>query len=188
MSPSRTLPLLAALLFAACSKNPGAYQVSEVAEMAEVDVGALTAEADALWETRVDPDELVKALAAYESVVKADPRNRHALGRLTRGWYFYGDSHSTDKDTKIERWATAIAFGKQCLALNEAFATRIAAGEKVEDAVSSTTVEDVPCMYWIASAIGKWGKIQGIAKALGNLPTVKAYIGRVEQLGPPLAL
>jgi tetratricopeptide (TPR) repeat protein len=182
MTPFRVCGLVAALSLAACGKNPGAYKTAEVVSTAEADMVALTAEADALWELRVDPDQLAKAIAAYEAIIKVDPRNRHALTRLVRGWYFYGDSHTTDKDTKIERWATAITYGKQCLALNEEFASRLQAGEKEADAVSSTTIDDAPCMYWTASAIGKWGKIQGIAKALGNLPTVKAYIGRVEEL------
>jgi tetratricopeptide (TPR) repeat protein len=167
----------------ACGKNPGAYETAAPAEAAsDVDVAPLLEKADALWDKRVETASLEEAIAAYEEALAADPTNRHAVTRLVRAWYFYGDSHTTEKDAKIERWGKAIEYGKRCLALNEDFANRMNAGEKEKDAVSSTNRNDAPCMYWTASAIGKWGKIQGIAKALGNLPTVKAYISRVEQL------
>ena len=94
-----------------------------------------------------------------------------------------GDSHLTDKQEKIDTWATAIEQGKRCIAINEEFAQRVK-NEKEKDAVSSLKKEDAPCLYWLASSLGKWGKIQGIAKVLGQLPTVKAYITKVQELDP----
>jgi len=177
--------LTVALLATGCAKSPGAYQTTaDVAEVASADVVADLAAADELFGARVDPAELMESLEAYERVITADPDNRHALLRLVRGWYFLGDAHTVDKQDKIDRWAKAIEYGKRCLALNEDFASRIAGGEKPKDAVVSATAEDAPCLYWTATAIGKWGKIQGIAKTLGNLPTVKAYVSKVEELDP----
>lgn len=180
--------LAAAVLAAACSsKNPGAYEASTTpaaATKSADEVGALIEKADALWAERVDADRLREALALYEQVVEADPTHRHALTRLVRGWYFLADVHTEDKDAKIETWGVAIPWGKRCLALNQTFADRVNSGEKEKDAVVAATKDDVPCLYWTASAIGKWGKAQGIAKALGNLPTVKAYISRAEELDP----
>lgn len=178
------LALGAVVLAAGCGKNPGTYTTAAVTAADTSGVEELVAQADAKFEGRIDPATLEEALELYAQVVAKDPTHRHALSRLVRGWYFHGDYHTDDKQTKIDRWATAIETGKQCLALNEDFASRIRGGEKEKDAVVATTVAEVPCLYWTASAIGKWGKIQGIAKALGNLPTVKAYIGRVEELQP----
>lgn len=178
-----TILILAAL--AACSsKNPGSYTTATAAAAADVDPDDALERADALWAERVEPDKLKASLDAYAQVVAADPTHRRALQRLARGWYFYGDAHTTDKDVAIERWGQAVTYGKQCLALNKDFASRVTGGEKEKDAVSSTVKDDVPCLYWTASAIGKWARAQGIAKALGNLPTVKAYIGRAEELDP----
>lgn len=179
------LVLAAAMLAAGCSsKNPGAYEATATATATKSadEIGALTEKAEALWAMRADAAKLKEALAIYEEIAAADPTNRNALTRLVRGWYFMGDLHRTDKQEKIDTWAVAIPWGKKCLALNQAFAERINSGEKEADAVEATTAADVPCLYWTATAIGKWGKAQGIAKALGNLPTVKAYIGRAEQL------
>lgn len=174
------------LLSAGCSsKNPGAYQAAATtSQRASIDVDAVLEEAETLWAQRADPAALKEALGLYEQIVGANPVHRQALTRLVRGWYFLGDAHMTDKDEKIETWGVAITWGKRCLALNEEFAARVNSGEKEKDAVVATTEQDVPCLYWTASAIGKWGKAQGIAKALGNLPTVKAYIARAEELQP----
>lgn len=186
MSLSQSIRILAlCTAVAACGKSPASYEPAApaAAVKATADVSALLAEADALWEERIDEAKLRQALDAYAKVNAADPTNAHALLYLTRGWYFLGDSHLTDKQEKIDVWATAISYGKQCLALNAEFAQRVQ-NEKEKDAISSATKAEAPCIYWLASALGKWGKIQGVAKVLGQLPTVKAYISRVEALDP----
>lgn len=182
----RTLALTFAMALSACGgKNPGAYTAPAAAPTAEeAAIDSAVAAADEMWEARGDAAKLHAALQAYEAVLELDPGNRQALTRLTRGWYFYGDAFSDDKDEKIERWGNAIEYGKRCLALNSDFASRIEAGEKEKDAVVAATESDVPCLYWTASALGKWGKIQGLARTLRHLPTVKAYIGRAEELNP----
>jgi hypothetical protein len=193
---SRAIPfvLLTALALApahALAAKGGKKGQSEAAPVAAAPAGpadpaaaaAAIAEGDTLWAERLDTAKLEAALAAYEKAHRADPKNRYALQQLTRGWYFLGDSHQTDKDQKIATWEKAIGWGKTCLALNEDYAKRIAS-EAEKDAVASARKEDAPCIYWLASALGKWGRIQGIAKVLGQLPTVKAFISKVEELDP----
>ncbi len=136
----------------------------------------------ALWAERVDETKLAAALGKYDEVRAADPANRAALVRLTRGWYFFGDGFTTDKTIQAERWQKAIAAGESCLNLNEEYAKRIAAGEKPKDAVGATTKADVPCLYWYSTALGKWSRTQSISVTLKHLSTVKAFIGRVEEL------
>jgi len=174
---------LVALLAGCGGKHPGAYTTVE-ATTADTAATKLLKEADALWEERVDPEKLSAALEKYKAALDANPGNRHALERLTRGWYFYGDSHTQVKEEQIERWGVAIEYGTQCLALNQAFADAIAAGEKEKDAAVHATAEDVPCLYWTSSALGKWAKAQSLSKTLKHLPTVKAYISKVEELQP----
>jgi hypothetical protein len=170
-------------LLAGCGKHPGTYTTVE-ATAADTAATKMLTEADALWEERVDPVKLKASLDRYKDALDANPGNRHALQRLTRGWYFYGDSHTTVKEEQIERWGIAIEYGTQCLAINTAFADAIAAGEKEKDATAHATAEDVPCLYWTASALGKWAKAQSLSKTLKHLPTVKAYISKVEELQP----
>ncbi len=179
------VPVAAGLLLAtACGgKHTGTYEkLAASGDAAAAD--PKIAEAEAAWEKRVERAELVKALAAYEEIVNAQPDNRQAYERLVRGWYFLGDAHSTETDQKVEEWGHAIEWGARCLALNDEFATKIKAGEKERDAISVAKKEDVPCIYWTASALGKWGKAQSLSKTLKHLPTVKAYITKAEELDP----
>lgn len=181
------VPWLAAMLTLSavgCGKHPGSYDATASVRGEQTGAQAAVAEAEALWEQRDDAEKLAKALELYQRALDVDPANRTALERLTRGWYLYGDSHTDDKDAKIERWGNAIAWGTRCLSLNEAFAQSIRDGGKEKDAAAFATREDVPCLYWTASAIGKWGKIQGLPKTLKHLPTVKAYITRIGELDP----
>jgi len=183
MNWNRTAAVTLPLLLAACGKHPGAYQ-SLGTEGSGGDAAALLDAADELWETRHEEADLTGALAKYEEAIAADPTNRDVLVKLTRGWYLYGDAFADDKAVKVERWGTAIEWGARCLASNADFEQQMAGGAKEKDAVSVTTKADVPCLYWTATALGKWGKAQGLAKTLTHLPTVKAYVARADELDP----
>ncbi len=175
------LPLTLGL---ACGpKQSGTYAVGAASAPANV-ADPLLVEADALWEQRSDKAQLQAALAKYEQAYTANPRNREVAGKLVRGWYFLGDAHMPEKEQKIATWDTATTWGKRCLAINDAFKAKIDAGEKEADAVKVATLEDVPCLYWTATALGKWAKAIGIAKALKHKDTAVAYITRVGELQP----
>jgi tetratricopeptide (TPR) repeat protein len=183
----RILGLSVALsaLIACGGKHPGAYEVEAPAASSDTSAASgLLADASARWEARSDDAAMAESLALYEKVLAADPSNREALQMLTRGWYFYGDAYTTDVDVQLERWSKAITYGTKCLALNGDIAEAIKAGEKEKDAIAAATVDDVPCIYWTASALGKWGKAQSLSTTLKHLPTVKAYISKVEDLDP----
>lgn len=176
---------VAAMLFTmGCGKHPGAAYTALDTTGSGGDAAALLDEAEKLWGDRHTEESLVSAIGKYEAAIAADPTNRDVLVRLTRGWYLYGDAFADDKAVKIERWGTAIEWGARCLAANAEFANQIADGAKEKDAVSTTTKDDVPCLYWTATALGKWGKAQGLAKTLTHLPTVKAYVTRADELDP----
>ena len=150
-----------------------------------VDLAATREQALALWAQRGDAAQLRESLSAYEQVHAADPSDKDALYHLVRGYYFLGDGHLTEKDAKLEVWAKSIAFGNQCLALNKDFSGLLAKGD--EDPASASRVltkDDVPCVYWTSSALGKWAKGSGIGLTLKHLPTVKAYMTRVGELEP----
>lgn len=178
--------LLAIAIFAmalGCGrKSPANYSTAVSGATAEAP--SASTEADALWEQRVDAAKLEESLVAYEKVLATDPGNRHALQQLTRGWYFYGDAFSDVLDVKLERWAKSIGFGARCLALNPEVARLIADGKKEKDAAASAVKEDVPCLYWTSTALGKWGKAQGLGTTLKHLDTVKAYMTKVDELDP----
>jgi len=145
---------------------------------------SLVGEADALWAKRGDAESLKAALAKYEQAYEANPTSRETAGRLTRGYYFLGDAHNSEKEAKNEAFNTAVSWGKRCLAINEAFQAKVESGTKEIDAVGDLTADDVPCMYWTSSALGKWAKLNGILTALKHIDTVLAYMGRIEEIQP----
>ena len=182
MSKNMTLVLGAALLGACGGKHPGSYETLVSQNANSTTAESVTAAADALFEERADQAKLEEAIAKYKEAVNADPLNRYAHERVVRGTYFLADAFTDDKEQKIALFLDAIEWGKRCLAINQDFASRINGGEKEKDAVTATGMDDTPCLYWTASALGKWAKANGIAKALKHIPTVKAYISKVEEL------
>lgn len=143
------------------------------------------AEADALWEQRADRSKLVEALAKYEIAMSADARDRHVGERLTRGWYFLGDAYETADDARVAAWDQSIAWGKRCLAINPQISALLAKGDETDEtAVRAATIEDVPCLFWTATALGRWSRLKGPAATLTHVATVKAYIERVDDLDP----
>lgn len=180
---SRILLFSIPLVLTACGgAHKGSYAVQAAAE--SVDTSQSTAEADALWDARADADQLQAALDAYEQIATVDPTNRHALERLVRGYYFLGDGHQTELEQKLASWDTAINWGKRCMGLNSDFTAHLEMGEDEGQAAASFTADDIPCVYWTASALGKWAKASGMGKTLKNVPIVKAWISRVEELSP----
>ena len=180
-----TRPLIALFtlgFMSACgAKHAGTFEIGEATT--EGDSSAATAEADGLWDNRSSADSLKAALTQYEAVVAMDPGNRHALEQLARGYYFLGDGHLDSNDDKQAAWDTAINFGKQCMGLNAEFRANLEKGDVDEvTAAEALTQADVPCTYWTASALGKWVGLQSLGVKLKNIPTVKAWIGRVEVL------
>lgn len=182
----RLLPvlLLGALITGCSTRHKGSYEVAQaVAPAGSTD--ALKAEADAAWAQRSDKTQLQAALAKYEQLAAAEPTNREVVARLVRGWYFLGDGHETDEAAKLAAWDTSVSWGKRCLAINGDFAALLEKGdEKEATAVRVLGAEDVPCLYWTSTALGKWAKLSGLGKTLANLPTVKAYMTRVGELEP----
>jgi len=176
------LSILALSLISACgAKHAGTFELAEAT--AEGDATSAVAEANTLWEQRSSADSLKAALAKYEEVLTIEPGNRDALEHLVRGYYFLGDGHLDSNDEKQAAWDTAINYGKQCMGLNAEFRANLEKGDVDEvTAAAALTKDDVPCTYWTASALGKWVGLQSLGVKLKNIPTVKAWISRVEVL------
>ena len=177
--------LLTMVLGMGCAKkHAGNYEVAEATGTAD-NAELLMAGAEALWEQRGDATKLEQALASYEQVVAADPTNRAAYERLVRGYYFLGDGHYTDDDKKTAAWDKSMTWGKRCLALNAEFTALLEKGDETEaSAASALTAEDMPCMYWTASATGKWGRMQGLATILKEKDKIYAWMNVLEATDP----
>jgi hypothetical protein len=175
--------LLTASLGLGCAKHAGSY--SQQASTGTADQSAaLVAEADAAWENRSDAAQLKAALVKYEAALDADSTNRHAAIRLTRGWYWYGDVHVKEDEAKLAAWNTAVQMGGRCMAVNSEFTQLLEKGGETEAsaAAKAMTLDDAGCLYWTASALGKWAKMTGFTTLLKHKDTVKSYIETVQKL------
>merc|ERR1712072_1604775 len=113
-----------------------------------------------------------EALKLYEQEYAANPTDRELITRLVRGYYFLGDAHETEKEAKMAAWNKAFTYGQECLSKNTEYASVLEkSGNKVE-AIKVAKAEDVPCVYWSASSLGKWAKINGIVQSIKHKSTL----------------
>ena len=174
--------LFLSTLFTGCGKKPGAYSVNTAAEATSSNA---LSQADAMWEQRGDKAKLAETLALYEQALASDAQNKHVLGRLVRGWYFMGDAHEQEKEAKMAAWDKAVSFGNVCLELNENYKSTLEQTKDKGESVKAINEQaDVPCMYWYASSLGKWAKLNGILQSLKHKPTFVGFMKRVEELQP----
>jgi hypothetical protein len=177
--------VLALTLLTGCARTVGTYEIAAPVAAPAAPAPTAREEADALWTQRGDKEKLLAALAKYKALHEGNPQDRQVTERLVRGWYFLGDGHETEKEAKMAAWATAIAYGKQCLALNAEFKGLLGKGDETEETAGRAfTKEDVPCVYWTSSALGKWAKADGLVTTLKHIGTVKAWMKRVGELEP----
>lgn len=178
----RTLSIsMFALLLGCGGKHSGVYEVAQAT--GQVDAAtALKEQALQTWALRADKAKLIESLGQLEAAYAANPQDREVAGLLVRGWYFLGDGNETEMEAKLAAWDKAIGWGAKCLAINGELKAALDGGADEATAATKATAEDVPCLYWTASALGKWAKASGLAKTVKHLPTVKAYMTRVGEL------
>ena len=165
-----------------CAKHSATYEQATAAGTAD-QADALLAEGMELWAGRDNAESLKGALDKFEAAYTADPTNREAATLLTRGWYFWGDVKTSDPDEKLSSWDTAVQWGGRCMAINSEFSALMQKGNETErTAIRVMTDEDAGCLYWAASALGKWAKLKGFSTLLKHKDTAQAYVRRVEEL------
>ena len=173
--------LISFLSIIGCAKNPGNYKIPTDNKSADA---SDSEQADSLWQNRGDKDSLIKALDLYEKQFAASPDDRDLAARLVRGYYFLGDAHETEMDAKKVAWDKAFAYGQECLSKNPDYDAVIKkSGNKVE-AIKMAKKEDVPCIYWSASSLGKWAKANGIVQSIKHKSTLFSFISKVQELDP----
>ncbi|MEX1365386.1 MAG: TRAP transporter TatT component family protein [Nannocystaceae bacterium] len=156
------------------------------AKPADADSGAATAAGDEHWSKRTDPAEIRAAIAEWEKVAAADPKNADVMVKLTRGHYFLADGYLRDDDKAyLAAMDKAVKWGERAMvAASPEFEAKMRDGGKIPEAVKVVSKEGVPAMYWYASALGKWAKKKGFAVLLGQKDNVKATMDRCLELDP----
>ncbi len=169
----------------ATSRTSGWDKSVEAGKLSPVDMKKKKAEAIALWAKRLEKADLEKALKLFEEVANQNPEDIETLTYLCRGNYFLADGHLTDNEQKKSVWETGTSWGEKALATNAAFRKEVKDnGKKIEEALGTLTVAEVPALYWTASNLGKWARLSGLPTMLGNKNRIRLMIEQVEKLQP----
>ncbi|MFN7953694.1 MAG: TRAP transporter TatT component family protein [bacterium] len=163
------LSAAAILAVGGCSGRSTAYNVS-AAKTADVSqLGDLVREGDEAWARRENPDEIRRAIAAWEKVVAQDPTAREILAKLSRANYLLAYGHmlgEAQKDARLATYEAGAQYGERALALNPEFKRLVLAGGKDTDALSACTKDDAPALQWYYANLGRKANEQGIQKVL----------------------
>lgn len=143
----------------------------------------ILAKADAAWKERGDKARLEAAIGLYEKASAVNPQNLTTLSRLARAYYFLADGHYIgEKEKQLPIYDKGAAAGERALGLDEHFRT---SEDRYKKKVLITLDKKyVPAMYWTASCLGKWAKLQGFVSLLKVKGRVKALVETVSEKDP----
>ena len=165
---------LLTIAISACGSRQAAWERTEADGAMQVkspeEIAALKEDATTHWQDRANQESLEKAIAAWEQVAQADPKDFQTLAALTRGYYFLGDTHirfSGDEEKMKAMFDKGVTVGERAmLAASEEFAAAVKAGKKVEEVVSAIPVAGQSAIYWYAVNLGKWASLDGFGTLL----------------------
>jgi tetratricopeptide (TPR) repeat protein len=133
-------------------------------------------EAKAIWTAeRGTKEGLQKAITMLETVVTTEPDNQDAWILLARSYYFMADAYTESNEDKGPLFEMGVTAGEKAMAADDAFRAQIEKGVKPDNAVASLQKDDQMAIYWTASSLGKWARIQGFS----TIVKYKGYIGKM---------
>ncbi|MCB9591884.1 MAG: hypothetical protein H6719_04040 [Sandaracinaceae bacterium] len=145
----------------------------------------LIAQGDTAWEGRDDPDQIRAAIAAWEQAVELDGSDHETWVKISRAYYFLSDGHLrfSDESQMLATYQSGIQAAERALrALSPEFAQAMAAGQPAEGAVANLQANAVPALYWRATNLGKWARLDGFATVLGYKDEIRAMMTRCMEL------
>jgi hypothetical protein len=150
----------------------------------------LIAQGEAGWENREDEAQLRAAIQAWQQALEIDGTDWVLWHRLARAQYFLADGHLAFRDTAdapdadaTAAYQTSVTSAERSLAaLSPAFAERMRAGERVDQAVTVLDAQAVPALYWRSAGLGKWARRDGFATLLAYKDEIRAVMTRCLEL------
>lgn len=144
----------------------------------------LKADALKLWSQRDVKQSLTDAITKFETLHKATPTDTEILLYLMRSHFIMGDSHTQDKDEKMEQFEKAFGYGDKALLTNTEYASRVKKNDEIKHQMKALGINEVAQMYWTAASIGRFAKTKGIFASLKYKSKILGLISRVEELKP----
>ncbi len=109
------------------------------------------AQADELFATRDNADNLKQAVLLMEQLTAREPSNYEGWWRLARGRYYVGD-RETDQTKKTRLFQSGVEAAKKALALDD---------KRVEG------------HFWFAANEGEYADLKGALQSLGLVKTIR---------------
>ncbi|HEY8429857.1 MAG TPA: TRAP transporter TatT component family protein, partial [Sandaracinaceae bacterium] len=138
------------------------------------------------WARRDDAEQIRAAIAAWEQATEIDGNDAETWTKISRAYYFLADGHLRfdNEGAMADAYQSSVRAAERALrVVSPEFAQRMAAGERVDQAVSVlTSVDAVPPLYWRAAALGKWAQLQGFATVLSYKDEIRAVMTRCMEL------
>ncbi len=176
------VPALTACSLFATKRDAGFEQLDAPAAEA-TDEGRLSetlSAADEKWAGRQDRATLEAAIKLYEEALgytNDGVKRREIMERIARGTYFLADGLTRNDPAKQkELYNLATTWGERCMAIDPQFKAKVDAGERTEEAVKVLGKEYAGCVYWAASGLGKWAKMEGFATQVSNKDRIKNFV------------
>ena len=144
-------------------------------------VADLLQQANVAWDGRNDVNQARAAVDALKAATDLDPSNAEALINLSHAIYFLADCHYRFDEDQPERHKSTHEEGTKAgeralAALSPAFAEKMAAGSRVEDALDTLDRSAVPALYWRATNLGRWASLESFATLLSYKDEIRAVL------------
>lgn len=122
------------------------------------------------------------AMGLYRDVLTVDPDNRHALTRLSLGYFTLAEAYLEGTEERRSAYRTGYKYGLRSLKSNKEFAELYEEeGFKALKNLPETVV-DVEAVFWTGANLGRLGETKGILDSLGDLPALVALNRRAVSL------
>jgi len=127
-------------------------------------------------------DRLKKAIGLYQDVLELDPDNRHALNRLSLGYFTLAEAYLPGPKERKSAYQTGYKYGLRSLRQNEKFAAQYRKKESKALKDLPESVDDVEAVFWTGANLGRLGETKGVLNSLGDLPALIELNRRVAEL------
>ncbi|RME07436.1 MAG: hypothetical protein D6812_00125 [Deltaproteobacteria bacterium] len=175
--------LICGIVGCATSRQAGWERAAQTSAIDQPsDAAVLMAQADQAWEGRDTRQGLLQAIDAYERVLVADAHHKGALTRLSRAYYFLADGYTEDPEEKKRLWEKGTTYGERALGTSPEFLARVKETGNVGEAVQILGMDYIAPIYWTATNLGKWARLEGFTTMLKYKKQIKGMIERVTAL------
>jgi tetratricopeptide (TPR) repeat protein len=138
-------------------------------------------EAKDLWADRGNKTSLEKAIVVYEKAYQTEPSFQLAE-RLAYAYYFLADAF-LEKDAKADNYYKGYEWGLISLKFNGEFKKLTEVDKKsMGDVVTVLGKDYAGGIFWTATCIGKWGKMQGILKTIKTSKQARKMVEHLYKL------